>query len=101
MTLDDYQIAARQTLMVAKEDELNHAIVGLLGEAGELANKYKKNLYFNGDYDLSDELGDVLWFVAETASALGLSLDDLARQNLDKVRRKYAHTAHAARAVES
>ena len=39
--------------------------------------------------ELADELGDVLWYLAEAASACGLTLDEIARQNVDKLRARY------------
>lgn len=71
---------------------LTYTSLGLAGEAGEVANKVKKIL--RGDYSLdaklieqlAGELGDVLWYVAQTARRLGLSLDEIAAMNLSKLR---------------
>jgi NTP pyrophosphatase (non-canonical NTP hydrolase) len=72
------------------DDGISYTLFGLLGEAGELANKWKK--YFRDDIPLADtikalapELGDVLWYVANMASELGYSLEELAQGNLDKL----------------
>lgn len=70
--------------------ELTYTALGLSGEAGEIANKVKKCV--RGDYDptdmpdiLEDEIGDVLWYLAQLCEVLGLSLSDIAEENLRKL----------------
>ena len=66
--------------------------LGLAGEAGETADMLKKHLFhgkpLNHD-DVVKELGDVLWYVAGMATAIGISLDDVAQRNVDKLRARY------------
>ena len=94
MTLSKYQQLAERTLADDLRDDhssrIGHAIYGLLAEAGEVAGVLQK--YERGDYSydeamskLHDELGDVQWYLAETSSAHGWSLDDIAADNLDKL----------------
>ncbi len=89
MNLDDYQKEA------AKTADGNHryerAILGICGEAGEIAECCKKHL--RGDYGkaefmrlLRGELGDLLWYVAETCTCFGFSMSAVARLNIDKLR---------------
>jgi NTP pyrophosphatase (non-canonical NTP hydrolase) len=66
--------------------------LGLTGEAGEVAEKIKKVLRDkNGLIDkntrreLKKELGDVLWYLANLATEIGLSLEEIARANLKKL----------------
>ena len=66
--------------------------LGLCGEAGEVADKVKKVLRdrqgnFSSEViaDLQLELGDVLWYVAQLATELGLELEEIAQANLDKL----------------
>jgi len=66
--------------------------LGLAGEAGEVCNKTKKILRDDGGRmteekrtQLIDELGDVLWYVANLATDLGVTLDEVARINLAKL----------------
>ena len=91
MTLNEYQTAALSTSLGTV---IGHPIVyptlGLAGEAGEFAGKVKK-LFRDGDLTndrheaLQDELGDVLWYVAEIASRLGVTLDSVAARNVAKL----------------
>ena len=56
------------------------AVLGLAGEAGELANKLKKEIGHKHPTPLAvyeDELGDVLWYLAELCTALEVKFDDL------------------------
>lgn len=93
MTLNGYQYAARRT----QNGKLNscerrmHALHGLASEVGEIHALYQKT--FQGhplDTDkVVDELGDLLWFAAELADVLGVSLDTVAAHNIRKLRRRY------------
>ena len=93
MDCDDYQQAALRTARDRDApDEFVHLVLGLVGEAGEVAEKVKK-LVRDKDGDLAEldrddmaaELGDVLWYTAVLASFLGLSLNDVAQRNVDKL----------------
>jgi NTP pyrophosphatase (non-canonical NTP hydrolase) len=92
MQFDDYQRAARRTAIYADHHRVIYPALGLASEAGEVAGKIKKVLRDQGgDFAsapleaLENELGDVLWYVAVLAADLGLSLDDIAAHNLDKL----------------
>lgn len=66
--------------------------LGLSGEAGEVADYLKKVLGHGHGYDRekhAKELGDVLWYVADQASAAGLSLQDIADRNVGKLAARY------------
>lgn len=93
MDCDDYQQAALRTAR-AKDapDEFMHLVLGLVGEAGEIAEKVKKLVRDkNSDLaqldrdDMAAELGDVLWYTAVLANYLDLSLDDIAQRNVAKL----------------
>ncbi|MFZ2619476.1 MAG: nucleoside triphosphate pyrophosphohydrolase family protein [Alphaproteobacteria bacterium] len=69
--------------------ELMYLALGLAGEAAEVANKVKK-LYRDGDSTelregAKQELGDVLWYTARMAAALGITLEDVLQNNHDKL----------------
>jgi NTP pyrophosphatase (non-canonical NTP hydrolase) len=93
MECDDYQRAALRTARDKDApDEFMHLVLGLVGEAGEIAEKVKKLVRDkNGDLgqldrdDIAAELGDVLWYAAVLANFLGLSLNDVAQRNVDKL----------------
>ena len=93
MDLRAYQQAAVRTAIYAERHRVVYPALGLASEAGEVAGKIKKVLRDQGgDFAsaprdaLRDELGDVLWYLAVLAADLGLSLDEIAERNLDKLR---------------
>jgi NTP pyrophosphatase (non-canonical NTP hydrolase) len=93
MDFNDYQQKSRAT---AKYPAIGHAVIyptlGLVNEAGEVAGKIKK-VFRDKDGEISPEtrealkaeLGDVLWYLAQTCTELELSLDDVAESNLTKL----------------
>jgi NTP pyrophosphatase (non-canonical NTP hydrolase) len=94
LTLDEYQNLAARTAGAGGSGDRRLIIsaLGLAGEAGEFANIVKKLTAHGHEIsaeDLADELGDVLWYIAEAATACGLSLGVLAQQNVDKLRQRY------------
>ena len=93
MRLNEYQEQAQRTAQTAGEyDKMLNGILGLVGESGEVVDLYKK-VRFQGRYldthEFAEELGDVLWYVAETATALGLTLEQVAQQNIEKLKERY------------
>ena len=93
MNFTDYQTKSRLT---AKYPAIGHAVIyptlGLTNEAGEVAGKIKKifrdkyGLISEADREaLKSELGDVLWYLSQVATELGLSLDEIAEHNLRKL----------------
>lgn len=97
MKLTDYQEQASQTAAYPREHRIAYLALGLTSEAGEVAGKYKKvlrdqdGLITENDLDaLSLELGDVLWYVSQLATELGLCLHDIAEDNLIKLRSRKA-----------
>lgn len=93
MDCDDYQRAALRTARDKDApDEFIHLVLGLVGEAGEIAEKVKKLVRDkNSDLtqldrnDMAAEIGDVLWYAAVLANFLDLSLGDLAQRNIDRL----------------
>lgn len=91
--MNDYQrLALRTTRGHDQNNEIFHLLLGLVGETGEIAEKFKK-IVRDHDTDISKldlkditkELGDVLWYIAVLADYLGISLDDIASQNIEKL----------------
>jgi NTP pyrophosphatase (non-canonical NTP hydrolase) len=94
ITMKDYQQMANRSAGAGGngEQRLIVSALGLAGEAGEFANLVKKMTAHGHPFDqkaLEDELGDVLWYLAEAATAVGLSLNDIANQNIDKLLKRY------------
>ena len=90
MDFSDYQEQAGVTATYPQEFGVEYTTLGLIGEAGEIANKVKKVM--RGDYshddirgELKGEIGDVLWYISRLASELGFDLGDIAQSNLDKL----------------
>ncbi len=97
MLLDEYQEEALATAVYGQDDAIGYCTLGLVGEAGEIANKYKKVL--RGDKELTPELkkeiakeiGDVLWYIAALSNELGFTLDTVAQMNIKKLKSRRAN----------
>ena len=94
MNANEYQKLAMTTLNPAldKKDVLINGVMGLCGEAGEVIDLVKKHLAQGHDLDverLAKELGDVAWYLAETAYAIGYDLETVLAGNIDKLRARY------------
>ena len=93
MTLSEYQQESKKTAIYPNiGSNFVYPTLGLTGEAGEIANKVKKILRDKNDQideddrrEIGKELGDVLWYLAQIATELNLSLDDIAQDNLTKL----------------
>ena len=92
-SFDEYQKLSRRTWNLVKTDHpIVYPTLGLVNEAGELAGKVKKifrdkqGVISEADREaLKFELGDVLWYMAQIATELNLSLDEVAQANIDKL----------------
>ena len=91
MNFNEYQKISRSTAIYPKEYKVIYPALGLCGEAGEVAEKVKKNIRDGKSLDgVKFELGDVLWYVAVLADDLGVTLEEIAQANVDKLKwRKY------------
>lgn len=92
LSFNKYQQIAKTTAVYSKKWAVLYPALGLPNEAGEVAGKLKKvfrdndgNLTRKMKADISKELGDVLWYVAALCTDLGLNLNDVAQENLDKL----------------
>lgn len=104
MELNEYQALAQRTSRkeLTPREHLFNGVLGMAGEAGECADLVKKHCYQDARpiHDaLLDELGDVLWYAAETAVALGVTLDEVAQHNIEKLRRRYPEGFEADRSL--
>lgn len=97
MLLDEYQEQAESLAIYPEAVGVQYCILGLTGEAGEIANKFKKVLRDNDGQlttekmrEMRDELGDVLWYVANLSGELGATLSEIAEINLEKLNSRKA-----------
>jgi NTP pyrophosphatase (non-canonical NTP hydrolase) len=101
MDFDNYQKKALRTDRVPARDGADDAaslivpMLGLAGETGQLLSEYKKHLRDGEAHRLfkdrvSEELGDLLWYIANVASKFDLSLSEIAAANLAKVKERWA-----------
>lgn len=89
MTINEYQQAALRT---AGHPDIVSGVLGLTGESGECADLVKKHLFQGHDLDteqLAKELGDVAWYLAASASAIGYDLETIFELNVDKLNKRY------------
>ena len=105
MTVNEYQKMALSTLNPAlgKQDVLINGVMGLCGESGEAIDIVKNHLAQGHLLDregLIKELGDVAWYLAETAYALDVSLEEVFQRNIDKLKARYPEGFDARRSVE-
>lgn len=93
MTFEEYQNKARQTAIYPDQGKnFVYISLGLAGEGGEIADKVKKILRDKKGIidaetkkEMCYELGDVLWYVSQMGVELGLSLEEIAEKNLEKI----------------
>lgn len=88
MSFDEYQEEARKTAIYPETHKITYPLLGLVGEVGEFANKYKKVIRDGADFNFDDmvsELGDILWYLANVAYDARISLDFIATENLLKL----------------
>lgn len=93
MNFEEYQKKSRKTAVYPKIGEnYVYPTMGLVNEAGEVAGKVKKifrdkNSLVSEEtrHDISKELGDVLWYVAQVATEFNLSLSEIAKENIEKL----------------
>ena len=95
MTINEYQTAALRT---AQTEELTHielvmnAALGLCGESGEVSDIVKKFRFQGHDLDfdhIAKELGDIAWYLAVGAYAIGYDLETILQMNVDKLKARY------------
>lgn len=99
MDFNDYQKEAQKTDRVPERDgvagkDVIVPLMGLAGETGELLSEYKKHLRDGSSHQLfeervSEELGDLLWYIANVATKFNLDLADVAKKNLRKTQGRW------------
>jgi len=104
MTINEYQRLAMTTLnpKLDRKDVLINGVMGLFGESGEAIDIVKKWLAQGHELDrekLARELGDIAWYLAETAYALDIPLEDILRANIEKLKKRYPEGFSADRSI--
>ena len=93
ISANDFQLEALRTLKdMPVMDQLTEGLMGLAGEAGEAIDILKKHKYQGHELDrlqLALELGDVAWYLATSAHALGYSLSEIFVMNIHKLQKRY------------
>ena len=94
MKINEYQKLAMKTLNpeLSERDVLINDVMGLCGESGEAIDIVKKHLAQGHPLDkeaLAKELGDICWYVAETAQVLGYDLETIMTMNIEKLKKRY------------
>lgn len=97
MQINDYSQQAISTMLTGHDvtdldAKLLSQVFGLVGESGEVAEKFKKlirdkqgKMSDEDKQEIVKELGDILWYINSIANLLGSSLEEVAQKNLDKV----------------
>ena len=104
MTANEYQKLAMTTLNpdLSQRDVLINGVMGLCGESGEAIDIVKKHLHQGHPLDrekLIKELGDIAWYLAETATALDIPLDEVFERNIEKLRRRFPEGFNTERSI--
>ena len=103
MRMNEYQQLAQRTANTSTPSaKIENGLLGLFGEGGECADTLKKYLFQGHELDkahMIEELGDVLWYCAELACGLGVTLEEVATKNIGKLRRRYPEGFSAERSI--
>lgn len=111
MTPNEYQKEALRTepsMITDEGDEthfllrLIHGALGVAGEAGEVADIVKKDIFHGHDLDkehLAKELGDVCWYLAVTADVIGYDFETILKMNIEKLRARYPDGFSSERSI--
>lgn len=93
MRFDEYQAMAARTINpdLPKAEQLNHALFEIASEVGEIHAIYQKRLQGHriDEEHLVEEIGDVLWGLAELCTVYGFDLGEVAMKNIYKLRKRY------------
>ena len=95
MTINEYQSLAMRTASGMNYEHhgmLLNGVLGLCGESGEVADIVKKATFQGHDLDIehvAKELGDICWYIAVSANAIGCDLETIMKMNIEKLRKRY------------
>jgi NTP pyrophosphatase (non-canonical NTP hydrolase) len=94
MDITNYQREANRTMNtnLNRNEKLSMLGLGLAGEAGEVVELLKKNIYhghFNTKQELIKELGDVMWYIANLCTENNILLEMVLEENIEKLKKRY------------
>jgi len=94
MNIEQYQKEAIRTLSKCETGLLDdlHMIMGMQTEAAEIADVYKKYIAYGKPLDLfnvKEELGDLMWYVANMCNQQGWDLSEILATNIEKLKARY------------
>jgi NTP pyrophosphatase (non-canonical NTP hydrolase) len=104
LTFDEYQEDVRRTVRtsLSEKEALCLAGLGAAAEAGEVADLAKKHVFHDHPMDKAEfrkELGDVLWYLAYAADLVGSTLEEVAKENVEKRKARYPNGFDPARSM--
>ena len=105
MTINEYQELAMRTVNpeLDKRDMLINSVMGLCGESGEAIDIVKKWFAHSHELDtehFKKELGDIAWYLAEAATAIGVNLEDILNANIEKLKKRYPEGFEKERSIK-
>ena len=93
MTFNEFVDCAKRTINynLTNSEKLHHALFGISGECGEISSIFQKMLQGHpySEEQLRGQIGDLLWFVSELCFVIGIELDDVAKENVEKLKKRY------------
>lgn len=104
MNVNEYQKLAMVTKNpdLKDRDLLINSVMGLCGESGEVIDLVKKHVSHGHPLNrekLIDELGDVAWYLAECADAIGVTLEEVLTHNIEKLKKRYPEGFSTERSI--
>lgn len=104
MEMIEYQHLAQRTANKTLDpiEKIRNGCYGLCGEAGECIDLLKKFEFQGHEFNqekMLDELGDVLWYIVQTAIGIGTTLEEVAQYNIAKLKARYPEGFSANRSI--
>lgn len=95
-------VPQEQLLLTVDQRDLLHGAMGLCTEAGELQDQLKRSFFYGKKLDMvniQEELGDALWYIGMVCERLGLSMEKIMEQNIEKLRVRFPEKFTAENAL--
>lgn len=94
MNFNEYQEKAARTMpnLGSLNDNINHMMMGITTEAGEIVDLHKKFFAYGKPFDINKmvlEIGDLFWYLANLAKLYNIPLDDVAKSNIQKLSARF------------